>query len=321
MEDSDAITSNSAISVDIIENCSKKRFNDEIQPNRKPCILRDIDIGLCKTKWTVDYLCQNGGDIPVKIHVSKTPQMNFITKNYAYKTLPFKELVRRAAENKHEEYFISDNEYYYLRSLGTDVRKDVADVKKQFPQLADDILIPNFFPEDSFFSSVFRIASEKLQLWTHYDMMDNLLIQVKGRKRVVLFPPTDVENLYLQGDKSEIMDIFTPDLSKYPLFAKVKRYEAFLEPGDLLFIPALWFHNVVALEFGIAVNVFWKNLSPHTLYDKKDPYGNKDLIPAARALDSIKHAIKVIGGLPADYKDFYGRRMAELIRSKTYIQN
>lgn len=307
----------SAINVDVVENCSRKEFCQEIQPKRKPCILKGIDIGQCKEKWTVDYLCKNGGDIPVKIHVSETPQMNFITKNYAYRTLPFNELVKRASENIHSKYFISEYEYYYLRSLGADVRKDVADVKRQFPHLSDDIIFPCFFPEDSFFSSVFRIASEKLQLWTHYDIMDNLLIQVKGKKRVILFPPTDVENLYLQGDKSTITNIDEPDLKTYPLFANAQRYEAILESGDILFIPALWFHNVIAQDFGIAVNVFWKNLT-HELYDKKDPYGNKDLIPASRAMDSVKHALKVISELPSDYKDFYGRRMVEIIKSKTY---
>ena len=62
-------------------------------------------------------------------------------------------------------------ENYYLRSLaGGDPRKDVADIRKDFPKLAEDILFPPFFEEDRFFSSVFRIASQGIQLWTHYDV-------------------------------------------------------------------------------------------------------------------------------------------------------
>jgi hypothetical protein len=30
--------------------------------------------------------------------------------------------------------------------------------------------------------------------------------------------------------------------------------------GDVLYIPALWFHNVVAHDFSVAVNVFWKQV-------------------------------------------------------------
>jgi hypothetical protein len=39
----------------------------------------------------------------------------------------------------------------------------------------------------------------------------------------------------------------------------------------------------LALDFSIAINVFWKNLK-HQLYDKNDPYGNQDLIPANRII-------------------------------------
>lgn len=48
--------------------------------------------------------------------------------------------------------------------------QDVADIRKQFPLLEGDIKFPKFFKEEQFFSSVFRISSPGLQLWTHYDV-------------------------------------------------------------------------------------------------------------------------------------------------------
>jgi hypothetical protein len=48
--------------------------------------------------------------------------------------------------------------------------QDVADIRKQFPLLEGDIKFPKFFREEQFFSSVFRISSPGLQLWTHYDV-------------------------------------------------------------------------------------------------------------------------------------------------------
>lgn len=45
------------------------------------------------------------------------------------------------------------------------------------------------------------------------------------------------------GDKSEVLDIDSPDLQLYPEFVKARRYECFLEPGDLLFIPGAPFMN------------------------------------------------------------------------------
>ena len=67
---------------------------------------------------------------------------------------------------------ILQDEKYYLRSLGEDPRRDIADIRKDFPALADDIIFPDFFNENRYFSSVFRIASKGVRLWTHYDVSE-----------------------------------------------------------------------------------------------------------------------------------------------------
>ncbi|GAB1284981.1 tRNA wybutosine-synthesizing protein 5 [Apodemus speciosus] len=292
---------------------------------RKPLVLEGLDLGSCTSKWTVEYLSQVGGTKEVKIHVAAVAQMDFI------KTLPFNKLVQRAAEQTHKEFFISEifehqiktflyDEKYYLRSLGEDPRKDVADIRQQFPALGGDITFPMFFREEQFFSSVFRISSPGLQLWTHYDVMDNFLIQVTGKKRITLFNPQDAQYLYLSGSKSEVLNIDSPDLDKYPLFPKARRYECTLEAGDVLFIPALWFHNVVSEEFGVGVNVFWKHL-PSECYDTTDTYGNKDPVAASRAVQILDRALKTLAELPEEYRDFYARQMVLRIQDKAYSKN
>ncbi|XP_023216673.1 tRNA wybutosine-synthesizing protein 5-like [Centruroides sculpturatus] len=281
-------------------------FTKEIYPRRIPVILRKFSIGSCINKWTPDYLSKQLGEHIVKVHVSTQERMDFIQKNFIY------------SDHKWHRGFIRNNlkkqtEMYYLRSLGENPRKDPANIQKQFPKIANDIEFPPFFQEQQFFSSVFRISSPKLCLWTHYDIMDNFLIQVTGHKRCVLFPPSDVLNLYLKGDKSEVLDIDNPDTKKYPNFKNVIWHECILQPGDILFIPALWFHNVTALSFSIAVNVFWKNLED-TYYDKKDIYGNKDLILANNAFDHLEKALRSIKDLPSDYRKFYACRLISKIQ-------
>lgn len=82
-------------------------------------------------------------------------------------------------------------------------------------------------------------------------------------------------------------------------------------------LSALWFHNTVALQFGVGVNVFWRHL-PADSYDRKDPYGNKDPLAAARALQAIDRALHALDELPAAYRDFYGRRMIQRIQTRTF---
>ncbi|XP_064290080.1 tRNA wybutosine-synthesizing protein 5 isoform X2 [Passer domesticus] len=267
-----------AAAVERLDGVTRERFLRDIYPRRKPVVLTGLELGACTTKWTTDYLSQAEGSKEVKIHVSAVPQMDFLSKNFVYRTLPFDVFVRRAAEVKHKEYFLTEDEKYYLRSVGEDVRKDVADIRKQFPILAEDVHIPEYFEKEQFFSSVFRISSAGLQLWTHYDVMDNFLIQVTGRKRVVLYSPRDAPYLYLS---------------------------------------ALWFHNVISEEFGVALNVFWKHL-PAESYDKTDTYGNKDPMAASRAIQILDRALKTLEELPEEYRDFYARRMVLRIQEKAY---
>jgi hypothetical protein len=46
---------------------------------------------------------------------------------------------------------------------------------------------------------VFRISSKDIRMWTHYDVMDNILCQVVGSKKVVLWEPKEVKHLYVTG--------------------------------------------------------------------------------------------------------------------------
>ena len=75
--------------------------------------------------------------------------------------------------------------------------------------------------------------------------------------------------------------------------------------GDVLFIPALWFHNVMPHDFSVAVNVFWRQL-PKEMYESNDTYGNKDPVPATRAMMSLSTALKALSTLPAGESFLHG---------------
>lgn len=68
----------------------------------------------------------------------------------------------------------------------------------------------------------------------------------------------------------------------------------------------------------MGVNVFWRHLE-EKFYDPKDIYGNRDLLPATRAFQSLEKTLKILNELPADYKDFYGRKMIGLLREKLCV--
>jgi len=57
-----------------------------------------------------------------------------------------------------------------------------------------------------------------------------------------------------------MVDIRQPDLEQFPNYAQAEAaaQQAILEPGDAVYIPALWWHGVESLEgLNILVNYWW----------------------------------------------------------------
>ena len=106
---------------------------------------------------------------------------------------------------------------------------------------------------------------------THFDFTNNIACNLVGHRRFTLFPPEQVGNLYpgpLQptpgGQVVSMVDLRDPDFDRYPRFrdALAAAQVADLEPGDALFYPAMWRHNVEALDhFNVMINYWW-NVSP-----------------------------------------------------------
>ncbi len=106
---------------------------------------------------------------------------------------------------------------------------------------------------------------------THYDVSSNIACVVAGRRRFILFPPEQVANLYvgplentLAGQPTSMVDVDAPDLARYPRFAEALEHGLFaeLEPGDAIFIPSLWWHDVKATApVNVLVN-YWHEATP-----------------------------------------------------------
>ena len=306
------------------EDCSVTNFCTSLQIEHRPVVLRGVDIGHCVELWkSPKHVISNTENKPVKIHVSTDPKrMDFRTKNFKYCSLGLHDLIQRASNTLDNtttgEYFTDPNEKYYLRSTSDDARGEQTVLfNRDFPKLSEDFILPDYFEKEKLFSSVLRISSPGIRVWTHYDVMDNLYAQIVGRKKAVMWAPNEASNMYLEGDKSKVVDIDDHKRNNvdFPKFCKAKQWTCDLIPGDLLYIPALWFHNMTALDYGVAINVFWKNLHAN-LYDKKDPYGNKDLLPAAKSLRMLDNVIKQLEQLPLEYKDFYARQLISKIEKK-----
>lgn len=109
------------------------------------------------------------------------------------------------------------------------------------------------------------------QVAAHFDASDNLACVVAGRRRFTLFPPEQVGNLYVgpldqtvAGQPISMVALEDPDFDRYPKFreALAAGLTAELGPGDAIFIPALWWHAVHALDRVNALVNYWWSETP-----------------------------------------------------------
>lgn len=104
----------------------------------------------------------------------------------------------------------------------------------------------------------------------HFDMSNNIACCAVGRRRFTLFPPEQIHNLYPGplsptpgGQVVSMVDFDAPDPHAHPRFgaALEAAQVAEMEPGDVLFYPAMWWHQVEALEpFNVLVNYWWNTV-------------------------------------------------------------
>jgi hypothetical protein len=105
----------------------------------------------------------------------------------------------------------------------------------------------------------------------HYDTVDNLACVVAGTRRFTLYSPQLIESLYvgpidntMAGQPVSLAASSPPDDVKYPRFAAVRdqALTAELRPGDALYLPKLWWHQVEArAPFNGLVNYWWDAFS------------------------------------------------------------
>jgi hypothetical protein len=72
--------------------------------------------------------------------------------------------------------------------------------------------------------------------------MANVLCQVQGSKRLLIFPPSDVTKFRFEPGASS-SDINILDELSGGMPAGVNPHEAILNPGDVLFLPPFWLHT------------------------------------------------------------------------------
>ena len=167
-------------------------------------------------------------------------------------------------------------------------------IRKHLPGLIPTIPVPMLDMQRDTLISLW--LGNRTHTATHWDQSQNLACVISGRRRWTLFPPEQLKNLYvgpldftLAGQPISMVDVDEPDLKTYPRFAEALKEarQVELEPGDALYLPAMWWHDVRSLEdFGALINFWWRDGEP----------------PLLTPLNALYHAVITVKDLPPNEK-------------------
>ena len=145
-----------------------------------------------------------------------------------------------------------------------------APLDKFFPGMKAEVEFsetPQLIPDAKYDPLVSLWVGNRSLASCHFDNMENIACCVSGRRRVVVLPPEQIANLYPGpvertpgGQVISMVDFHNPDLARFPRFEEAMKHAqiAELEPGDGIFIPSMWWHQVEGLsDFNILVNYWW----------------------------------------------------------------
>jgi len=223
-------------------------------PSRPVILVGEMADWPALEKWTPAYLAGAVGSKVIEFQGGRTSNARFeIEKDGHRRQAPFDEFIRLiarpgAGNDAYLTAYNSSRNTEALAVLGADVRP-----LGKFLAAAETPL------------GMMWIGPAGTVTSLHHDLTNNLIAQVRGRKRLKVLPAADVGRLY--NDRhvfSQIADIEDPalDLQKYSRLVGASLYDVVLAPGEMIYLPVGWWHQVTSLDFSVTMtytNFLWPN--------------------------------------------------------------
>ncbi len=199
-------------------------------------------------RWSTDYLKKKAGH--QKVMVSKAHDgIHFDKKKLVDgRNMPLGEYLDMIDSGEAAE------QQYYAAAIP---------IRFALPEIMDDLDYPPYIDPSQCRSPNLWFGPGQNVVPLHYDNRNNFLAQVKGKKRVLLFPPSELSRLqpfpfFRPTTLTSRVNIAKPDVNRFPRFQEARYAEVWLEPGEILFIPLYWWHGVFGHGINISLN-YWIN--------------------------------------------------------------
>ena len=234
------------------QNVDKARFDNEIKPLAQPAVLKGF-----VSNW------------PVVKAAAESDECLLDLLKADYKGGEARFLSQSAEEDGYYFYDKAYSGFNFTRKIAS-LDAIFQLLKARITDSTADRIAMQSAPVNDYFHTLGQLNSLSLysssiepRFWlgtegkvnTHYDDADNIACVVSGKRVFTLFPPEQIKNLYIGslentpgGAAVSLAKLDQPDFQQYPKlqYALNHALQAELEPGDAIYIPALWWHHVEA---------------------------------------------------------------------------
>lgn len=230
---------------------SSEEFLDRHYAPGRPVVIRGVARDWAAlSRWTPEYLADRVGSAEIEYQGGRTGSSDFeLYKDNHRRLMPFDRFIAMI-----EDEMGGNDAYITAYNSGRN--------QQALEPLATDLGLLDAYLTDG--PGMMWIGPAGTFTPLHFDLTNNLLVQLTGRKNLILLPPSETVRLAnARHVFSDVHDITDPDrIAQYPDAANAIQFEVDLDPGDALYIPVGWWHQVAAESFSVMMtytNFLWPN--------------------------------------------------------------
>ena len=229
--------------VDRVDRISQADFHTEYYQPQLPLVIKDwAKHWPAHEKWTFDHFKEKAGHLEVPLYDNRK-----VTARYSY---------------NEPHHHMSLREYLEILEQGpTNYRIFLFNLMKEVPSLKADYDHPDDLGIKFLEKLPFLFfGGARSSVLMHYDIdFANIFhVHFKGKKRCLLFPPSETPYLYKLPNSlktHEAVDFLNPDLERFPALKQAKGYEVELKPGETLYMPEGYWHFMYYETAGFSMSL------------------------------------------------------------------
>ena len=224
---------------------SREEFIERYVRGCRPLVITDMarDWPAMK-RWSFAEFKRRYGSMTVQVQAGREKDDNFEVNKLQHKHntnfAAFLDRVDMSSPNN-DEYLTANNEL--LR-------------RPEFVGLLDEVgPLPDYCDASALKrSSSLWVGPAGTKTPLHHDTLMLLHTQIVGRKRWRFVSPLSTPRLYNDYDVYSQVNFESLDLARFPEAAKVKVLDVVVEPGETVFLPLAWWHQVTSLDKCISLS-------------------------------------------------------------------